>query len=516
MDLPRTTWGAARLAELVGPDGLISDGDWVESKDQDPDGDVRLIQLADVGDGVFRDRSQRFMTLQKAAALRCTFLVEGDLLIARMPDPLGRGCILPHVTRPCVTVVDVAIVRPGAASVSPRWLMHAFNSPYTRQVIAGQQSGSTRGRISKSKLLEIELPIPPRPEQDRIADALDDHFTRLDAAEAALRQAHARLKRFRASVLQTAVMGRLVPTETELARREGRSYESAPKLLERVISERRKRFEASGKRGKYVGPAEPDAASLPHLPEGWCWATVDQVGVGDEQVVMTGPFGTSLGRSDFVEAGVPVITIGCLQERGIAVDKADAVAEPKAIELERYRLKSGDLLFSRMASVGRAGIVPETLAGALFNYHIMRLRLDHRVVDGRYFLSWVRGAKVVHDYVRAVNHGATRDGINTEQLLGLPIALPPLAEQLRIIDDVSVKLDRVRYSEDLLRQADNRCARLRQSALRLAFEGRLVDPDPTDEPASALLDRIRAARALAAPNGTPKTRRPPRRPKTTK
>ncbi|MDM2059987.1 restriction endonuclease subunit S, partial [Mycobacteroides abscessus] len=96
------------LADLLS-DGLFVDGDWVESKDQDPDGDVRLIQLADVGDGVFRDRSSRFLTSEKAKELRCTFLEPGDVLVARMPEPLGRACIFPGVGQPAVTAVDVCI-----------------------------------------------------------------------------------------------------------------------------------------------------------------------------------------------------------------------------------------------------------------------------------------------------------------------------------------------------------------------------------------------------------------------
>ncbi|ANO14592.1 hypothetical protein BAB77_12585 [Mycobacteroides abscessus] len=98
------------LADLLS-DGLFVDGDWVESKDQDPDGDVRLIQLADVGDGVFRDRSSRFLTSEKAKELRCTFLEPGDVLVARMPEPLGRACIFPGVGQPAVTAVDVCIIR---------------------------------------------------------------------------------------------------------------------------------------------------------------------------------------------------------------------------------------------------------------------------------------------------------------------------------------------------------------------------------------------------------------------
>jgi type I restriction enzyme S subunit len=76
-------WTRQSIQDLVGENGLFVDGDWVESKDQDPNGDIRLIQLADIGDGFYRNRSNRFLTNKKAIELNCTFLEKGDLLIAR-------------------------------------------------------------------------------------------------------------------------------------------------------------------------------------------------------------------------------------------------------------------------------------------------------------------------------------------------------------------------------------------------------------------------------------------------
>ena len=91
---------------------------------------------------------------------------------------------------------------------------------------------------------------------------------------AALRRAQANLKRYRASVLKDACEGRLVPTEAELARSEGREYEPADVLLERILAERRARWESQEKRrGKYKEPSAPDTSALPELPEGWVWAT---------------------------------------------------------------------------------------------------------------------------------------------------------------------------------------------------------------------------------------------------
>jgi type I restriction enzyme, S subunit len=360
----------------------------------------------------------------------------------------------------------------------------------------------------------------PRPEQSRVVAEIEKQFTRLDDAVAALKRVQADLKRYRASVLKAACEGRLVPTEAELARKEGRSYEPASELLKRILAERRAKWEtdqlqkiiAAGKppkddgwKKKYIQPSQPDATSLPQLPTGWAWATVEQLGIGEEQTVLTGPFGTQLAREDFAQAGVPVLTIGCLTEAGVTLDRAMYVQERKAKQLDRYRLRTGDLLFSRMAAVGRAEYVTAELSAALFNYHIMRLRLDESAVNPAYFIAYVRGAATVTSYIRDVNHGATRDGINTEQLLSLPVALPPLREQRRIVTQLECVLSKVEKHRSDTHAALRHSDRLRQSILKQAFSGKLVPQDPNDEPASVLLERIRAERAAASANrnGTP-------------
>src|SRR5437870_3533171 len=197
----------ASIGDLIGAGGVFVDGDWVESKDQDPSGDVRLIQLADVGDGVYRNKSSRFLTSAKAKELRCTFLKPGDVLIARMPDPLGRACIFPGDDKPSVTVVDVCIVRTGTGGANHRWLMHRMNSVEIRSAIAGLQSGSTRKRISRSNLARIKFSVPPLDEQQRVVAESEKQFTRLDAGVASLKRVQTALKRYSASVLKAGCDG---------------------------------------------------------------------------------------------------------------------------------------------------------------------------------------------------------------------------------------------------------------------------------------------------------------------
>ncbi|MBE7526228.1 MAG: restriction endonuclease subunit S [Burkholderiales bacterium] len=191
-ELPRG-WAYACLPELISSDGVFVDGDWVESKDQDPDGNVRLIQLADIGDGRYLDKSNRFLNQSKAIELGCTFLKRGDVLVARMPDPLGRACIFLDDRKQAVTVVDVCVVRGRLEHFDHTWLMHFINSPSFRADIHSLQSGSTRNRISRGNLSTLKLPVPPRAEQTRIVAKLEELLSDLDAGVAELKAAQKKL-----------------------------------------------------------------------------------------------------------------------------------------------------------------------------------------------------------------------------------------------------------------------------------------------------------------------------------
>ncbi|MEA5079499.1 MAG: restriction endonuclease subunit S [Anaerolineaceae bacterium] len=164
-------WNYLKLVEFTNPDGLMCDGDWIESKDQDPHGEVRLIQLADIGDGFFLNKSSRYLTYNKAKDLNCTFLNNGDILVARMPDPIGRACIFTDIGRPAISVVDVCIIRVNNSVVN-RWLMYVINSKLIRNEIISRRGGSTRPRIARRELEALEIPTPPFSEQMKIADTL--------------------------------------------------------------------------------------------------------------------------------------------------------------------------------------------------------------------------------------------------------------------------------------------------------------------------------------------------------
>ncbi|WBL20239.1 restriction endonuclease subunit S [Citricoccus sp. NR2] len=162
-------------------DGLFIDGDWVESKDQDPNGTIRLTQLADVGETAWRDRSDRWMNEEQARRIGITRLLPGDVLVARMPDPLGRACLVPETVGRAATVVDVAILRPSPQSIDNRFLMYAVNSRPVRNQIELLQAGATRQRVSRKNLGRVQVPFTPLDEQRAIADYLDQETAQIDA-----------------------------------------------------------------------------------------------------------------------------------------------------------------------------------------------------------------------------------------------------------------------------------------------------------------------------------------------
>ena len=442
-------WTEATVPDLIGHDGLFCDGDWVESKDQDPSGDVRLIQLADVGDGEYRDRSNRFLISAKAAELHCTNLMPGDLLVARMPDPLGRVCIFPGDTKTSVTVVDVCIIRLNS-SVQARWLMHQLNAPQMRQRVAALQSGSTRKRISRMNFSKIPFPLPSLSEQDRIASVVDELFSDLDAGVAALERVREKLKLYRASVLKAAVEGALT---TEWRAQHPRT-EPATELLKRILAERRclweeeqlARFTTKGQeppkdwKAKYKEPVSPTPTDLLALPEGWCWASLDQL----SSLVTSGSRGWKEYYSD---QGAIFIRSQDIRTDRLEIDGVAHVCPPSNSEGTRTQIHRGDLLVTITgANVAKAALVDVDVSKAYVSQHVGLIRLVEAQI-GRFVHIFATAPSGGRKRLLAVAYGAGKPGLNLDNLKELQVPLPPISEMAAITESVDDQLSVIDHVE---------------------------------------------------------------------
>lgn len=186
-------WSFIRLDHVC---RVFADGDWIEAKDQSERG-IRLIQTGNIGNGVFKDRGEkaRFISPETFKRLRCTEILAGDCLVSRLPDPVGRSCILPTLEEKAITAVDCTIIRFDKDKIIPEFFVYFSQSRAYLSAIDGEATGTTRKRISRSKLGEASIPLPLLDEQRRIVAILDEAFAGL----AVMRQhAEANLKNARA------------------------------------------------------------------------------------------------------------------------------------------------------------------------------------------------------------------------------------------------------------------------------------------------------------------------------
>ncbi|MGC9521803.1 MAG: restriction endonuclease subunit S, partial [Anaerolineae bacterium] len=374
--------------------------------------------------------------------------------------------------------------------------------------------------------------------QRRIVDAIEAQFSRLDVAVATLERAQANLKRYKAAVLQAACEGRLVPTEAELAREEGRDYEPAEVLLERILAERRRKWEearwaelverakkkaaqaerkAAGLpyylrelpeaswvdrpeeeyapylpkgdrwKAKYEEPEPPDTEGLPELPEGWVWARA-------EQLIEFSQNGISKRHS---ELGSPTTVLRLADiVNGNRIDLAN-IRKIRLVqdEVDKYRLAKGDLLCIRVNGspdlVGRFIPFFDADLPIAFCDHFIRFRLvnPELVEPIAAFLHSDRVRK--HVELHKVS-SAGQNTVSQGTMESVPIPLPPLAEQRRIADELARRASLVEDIQGIIQASWARAGRLRQSILKRAFEGRLVPQDPDDEWVSSDCEAARA------------------------
>lgn len=404
----------------------------METKDQSPSGDVRLTQLADIGDGDWRDRSNRFMTGASAISLSCTFLERDDVLIARMPDPLGRACLLPGDPKRSVTVVDVAIARADRNVVNPGWLMWALNSADVRSQIECLQSGTTRKRVSRRNLATVILRLPPFDEQSRISASIDKYISNLRSATVLLESAVVRLP-----LIRRAVLGEVMP--------------------------------------------DP-------LPDGWKVLTVEEVGTVELGRQRSPRYHSGPNMK-------PYLRVANVHEDRIDLSDVKEMDFPPE-QLARHELRPGDILLNEGQSpefVGRPAMYRGELPGVCFTNSLIRFR-PFDFVDGEYallvFLRHLRFGRFQREAQITTNIAHMAAG----RFKRVEFPVPPLDEQRAIVFEVRRQLSLLGAFEVALQVALKRSETLRRAILAAGFRGELVAQDPSDEPASELLARIAAER----------------------
>ena len=365
--------------------------------------------------------------------------------------------------------------------------------------ISEQSLGIAVQNVNASKLAELNIPVAPSAEQTRIVAKLEELFSDLDAGVAELKAAQKKLAQYRQSLLKAAVTGEL----TAEWRRQNRATETGVQLLERILTERRARWEArqlakvkeQGKtppkdwQKKYPEPVQPDTADLPELPEGWVWASVDQLSPGD----------LANGRSvPTADSGAKVLRLTAVRDGQIDLKefKCGAWTDDDA---RPFAVSEGDLLVVRgngsLSLVGRMGLVPAVAEPIAYPDTLIRLRVLESIVTPGWVSTIWDSALVRLHLERRARTSAGIYKISQPDIVSVAIPVPPICEQitaLRLLDLVRQEaLSSATAIDHVLKQSTAQ----HQNILRAAFSGQLVPQAPDDEPASVLLERIRSERA---------------------
>lgn len=431
--------------------------------------------------------------------LLCTRIIPGKAVISKIKAAINQ---------------DLKIVRPHSG-LAPLFCKYYFDR--IRHNILAQSSGTTVSGITLGVLSAFDMPVPPLAEQERIVARLEELFSDLDRSVEELRHAQQLLLRYRASLLHAAVTGRL--TET-WRKQHGPAKESGYEVLKHIITERKRQWEDMTlykyNKEKKLPPAnwqdrykEPSTLSQNNqpgdtLPEGWVWATNDQL----MSTITSG----SRDWSPYYGHGSGTF----IMAQNVRMGKLDlsyrqAVSPPpNHRDCARSQVEEHDLLVTIVgANTGEVCRVSEPLPEHYVCQSVALMRpVLHQL--SKWLLVWFTAQTGAQRQFDKYVYGAGRPHLSFEHLEQVFVPLPPSEEQIVILEIIHHRLSKIDDVESKIEGALASADLLKYSFLKSAFEGKLVSQDSKDEPAEALLSRLRAESA-SAPVRSPRSRRSARK-----
>ncbi|WP_220486989.1 restriction endonuclease subunit S [Pseudoalteromonas sp. SR45-1] len=435
-------------------------------------------------------------------------VIPGDTIYSTVRPYLQAIAMVPSNLANPIASTGFCILRPSKG-INKKYLFYFVRSDQFLQAIVPLQRGVSYPAVRSKDVLSRDIPLPPTNEQNRIIDKLEELFSELDAGIKELKAAQTKLSQYRQSLLKSAVEGSL--TQQWRAENSDRVQETGEQLLARILKQRREQwqqqklaeFAEKGKtpaknwQDKYSEPVRPDTSDLPKLPEGWVWASVDQLAVNKR-------YGSSSKTNDD-SSGVPVLRMGNIQDGKLDYSNLKYLPVDHK-EFPDLLLNNGDLLFNRTNSaelVGKSAVYRDIGKPVSYASYLISVTFTEHFLPeiAAYYINSVLGKKWLTE---VMNQTAGQANVNGTKLGDLAIPLPPVAEQLALIQEITNEFDSIDRQIEATALGLKQSEAQRKNILKSAFSGQLVPQDSNDEPASVLLEKIKQEREASAKK--PKTK----------
>jgi len=469
-------WKLCKLGDVI----RLKNGYAFKSVDYAEEG-IPLVRISDINDN--KVTTETSVRIPKDKTNNDFLIKPGDLLIAMSGATTGKTGVY-NEQEPVLQNQRVGNFK----IIDNTILDEKYRNYYVaslRKDIEKAAYGGAQPNISSKGIEAFDIPIAPIKEQKHIVAEIEKQFSRLDEAVANLMRVKANLKRYKAAVLKAAVEGKL----TEEWRKANPDVESAGKLSERILTERRKKWEENELAKMKAKDKEPKdnkwkkkykelpqfvSDNLSELPDSWQWVTWGSVLSYENGAFKRGPFGSALKKSIFVEAGYKVYEQYC----PINDDPYFAryfITEEKFREMEGFAVKAKDFLISCSGvTLGRITQVPDDYEEGIINQALLRVRLNNDAIDDSYFIRLFRSPFFQQQIFDNAQGAAIPNVKGVKELKAIPVPLPSLQEQYVVAQIIDERMSVVSEIEKEIETNLKRAERLRQSILSKAFSGNLI------------------------------------------
>jgi type I restriction enzyme S subunit len=440
------------------------------------EGNVPWVSPKDMKVEIIGDTEDK-ITAEAVEGSSAKYVPQGSILMVMRSGILKHSFPVATTDRIVTLNQDLRALTPRGG-ICPRFVARYLNLAANRVLNECSKDGTTVNSIEAAVLERLLVAVAPLAEQRRIVARIDALFAEIAEGEAALAEARKGIEIFGRALLKAAVTGEL----TKYWREANPVSETGHDLFARIRKERDGKT-VQKKVGRFAADFAVDTSSLPKVPEDWAWATLEQIG----HPTRSSSYGV-LQPGPEIADGIPMVRVQDINFGIVALHGIKRISPTIEGQYKRTRLQGGELLITLVGTIGRTAIAPAELMGANTARAVGVVPLSS-LVDSRWVEIWLRSPAKQNELVSQA-HEVARKTLNLEDVRRATIAIPPPAESAEILRRVSDALSASADTFALLDAEAADAARLRQSVLKAAFEGRLVSQDATDEPASGLLKRI--------------------------